>query len=630
MCGIAGFFDLAGRKTYDLELLQKLNDKQLARGPDDEGYFLHPGVAIAHRRLSIIDLNQGHQPIFNENNRVGVVFNGEIYNYKELISELKQCGHRFRTQSDTEVIVHAWEQWGQDCVLRFRGMFAFAIVDLDKDVLFLARDRLGVKPLLYTTLSDGTFFFASDLKVLKAHPLFDSKIDYDALDDFITLGYVLDPGCIYKSVKKLQGGHSLLIERGKSSLNDTQYWDVQFADYKQHERVPETQWIERLISLVDESVGLRMVSDVPVGAFLSGGVDSSVVVASMARRISNPISTFSIAFDHPEFDETQYARQVAGIYRTRHFERVVSSEDFQSIYRFQEVFAEPFADTSAIPMLSVSELASENLKVVLSGDGADEIFGGYRRHRMHLFECKLRTLMRSTGTSWMSKSLGSGYPKLDWAPRFLRAKSTFEALALTPCDAYHHAVSIARPLLREQLYSKSFQGMIDRQHSLKVFRDHYSRSGARDALQAIQYVDLKTYLVGDINTKVDRASMAYSLESREPLMDHKLVEFAALLPLDLKIRGMQGKYILKKSMEERVPKAVMYRPKMGFSVPLAKWFRGPLAPAVNKLGSDSALLDSGWFSKETICRLGSEHQRGNANHDRVLASLLILESFLMS
>jgi asparagine synthase (glutamine-hydrolysing) len=630
MCGIAGFFDLTGCRSYDLDLLKHLNSLQFLRGPDDEGYFISPGIALAHRRLSIIDLSSGHQPIFNENQRVVVVFNGEIYNYQELIRELKQHGHIFQTQSDTEVIVHAWEQWGEECVLRFRGMFAFALVDLDQDVLFIARDRLGVKPLLYSILSDGTFCFASDLKVIAAHPLFDSQLDYDALDDYITLGYVLDPGCIYRSVRKLPGGHSLLVKRRSGQVYPRRYWNIDFAGAQSLAKASQDEITERLVALVDESVRLRMVSDVPIGAFLSGGVDSSVVVASMARQSSAPISTFSIGFDHSEFDETRHARRVSELYNTTHFERVVSADNFDCIERFQEVFAEPFADTSAIPMLSVSELASKSLKVVLSGDGADEVFGGYRRQRMHLFECQLRDLMQRTSTGWIGRSLASFYPKLDWAPRFFRAKSTLEALALSPCDAYHHAVSIARPSLRSQLYTKSFVEKIDGEHSVKVFRELYEQAGTEDALQAIQYVDLKTYLIGDINTKVDRTCMSYSLESREPLMDYKLVEFAASLPSELKIQGKEGKFILKKAMENRVPKEVMYRPKMGFSVPLAKWFRGPLASSVRELGSNSALLDSGFFSKGTICRLASEHQSGLANHDRILASLLILEAFLTS
>lgn len=627
MCGIAGFFDLNGRRAFDLDLLKELNNKQIARGPDDEGYFLSPGVAIAHRRLSIIDLSHGHQPIFNENQRVGVVFNGEIYNYQELIRELKQLGHTFRTQSDTEVIVHAWEQWGADCVLRFRGMFAFAVVDLDQDVLFIARDRMGVKPLLYTVLKDGTFFFASDLRVLKAHPLFDSKIDHDAIDDFITLGYILDPGSIYKSVRKLECGHSLLVRRGAGELCSQRYWDIEFPNTSDLGKVSEAEWMERLVSLVDESVRLRMVSDVPIGAFLSGGVDSSIVVASMARQLSGPVSTFSIGFDHAEFDETDYAKQLSDLYKTNHYQRITSSDDFRSIYRFLDVFAEPFADTSAIPMLSVSELASENLKVVLSGDGADELFGGYRRHRMHLFECGLRNTVAKTGMSFMTNALAKLYPRLGWAPQFLRAKTTLESIGMSPCDAYHHAVSIARPAIRKNLYSKRFKETIDGNHSLKVFRDNYLKSGTTDALKAIQYVDMKTYLVGDINTKVDRTSMAYSLESREPLMDHKLAEFASSIPSKFLIRGNEGKYILKKSMVERVPGRLMYRPKMGFSVPLAKWFRGPLAGALEGLTDSGFVADSGLFSVDFVRKLVSEHQGGLVNHERLLASLLILDSF---
>jgi asparagine synthase (glutamine-hydrolysing) len=628
MCGIAGFYDLGGHRNFDLALLKRLNNEQRARGPDDEGYFAGPGFAVAHRRLSIIDLAHGHQPIFNENKRVAVVFNGEIYNYKELIKDLQKQGHQFQTQCDTEVIVHAWEEWGEACVTRFRGMFAFAVLDADRDILFLARDRLGVKPLLYTVLRDGTFMFASDMKVLKGHPLFDNAIDLDALDDFLTVGYVLDPGSIYKSVRKLEAGKSLTVSRSSSSLSPRRYWNVSFAQECHRSSIHEDSVSERLLDLLDESVRLRMVSDVPVGAFLSGGVDSSAVVASMALQSESAISTFSIGFDHREYDETAYSREVANRYDTQHFERIVSSDDFRVIDRFADLFSEPFADTSAIPMLRVSELASEHLKVVLSGDGADEVFGGYRRHRMHLFESGLRNRLKSFGMVEVGAALASIYPKLDWAPRFLRAKSTLEALAMQPCDAYHFAVSIARPKLRGRIYSEYFKNMIDGEHSLKEFRRHYEESGTSDALKAVQYVDMKTYLVGDINTKVDRTSMAYSLESREPLMDHRLVEFAASLPSRLNIRGRNGKYLFKKSMENRLSHEILYRPKMGFVVPLQKWFRGPLASKVANLSKNSAVAESGFFEVREIDRLIDEHSHGSVNHERILSSLLILDSFL--
>jgi asparagine synthase (glutamine-hydrolysing) len=630
VCGIAGIFDPTGNSVFAMELLRSMNSRQFERGPDDEGYFIGNGIALAHRRLSIIDLQGGHQPIFNENKTVCVVFNGEIYNYEGLIRELERLGHTFSTRSDTEVIVHAWEEWGERCVERFRGMFAFGLYDQRRRQLFLARDRLGVKPLLYTVFKDGTFAFASDMKVLRAHPDFDDEVDYDSIDDFLSLGYVLDPGTIFRRVKKVPAGHTLCFHQDGtpcSLVSPTQYWDVSSPSSGEWGRRSESDVRSRLVELIDESVALRMVADVPVGAFLSGGVDSSAVVASMSRIRAHSLSTFSIGFTAREYDETQYAQLVAKKFNTSHYERQLSPECFQSLDSLPNVFGEPFADMSAIPTLSLSQFASESLKVVLSGDGADEIFGGYRRHQMHLFENSLRSYARKIGMSKAISSIARWYPKADWAPRPLRAKTTLEAIGLDPCDAYHLGVSVIKPSIRSVLYTDKLRGQIDGQHSRNVFRQHYSKRSGDDSLQAIQYVDIKTYLVGDINTKVDRSTMAYSLEAREPLMDHELVDFAMSLPTKFKIEDGVGKHLFKKSLEDRLPLEILYRKKMGFVLPIANWFRGPLAKQVEALATDSFVSNSGWFSVDAVRRFVREHHEGVANHERVIASLLVLDTF---
>ncbi|MCP4212648.1 MAG: asparagine synthase (glutamine-hydrolyzing), partial [Halieaceae bacterium] len=390
MCGIAGLFDITGHQAFDRALLREMNQTQFHRGPDEGGDFLEPGVALAHRRLSIIDLSSGQQPMHSLDGAVSLVYNGEIYNFGELAAELKGLGYQFRTRCDTEVILYAWQEWGEACVERFRGMFAFAIYDARRQCVFLARDRLGIKPLFYSLLQDGVVAFGSELKVLKAHPKLPRALEPRAVEDYFALGYIPEPRTIYRGVYKLRPGHTLLLERGKSMPDQREYWDVPFDPVATGS---EADLCEELFARMREAVDIRLVSEVPLGAFLSGGVDSSAVVAAMAQLQSEPVNTCAIGFDVPQFNETDFARQVANRYGTNHLERVVASDDFDLLDTLAALYDEPYADSSAIPTYRVCQLARERVTVALSGDGGDEHFAGYRRYRWHMNEERMRNLL---------------------------------------------------------------------------------------------------------------------------------------------------------------------------------------------------------------------------------------------
>jgi asparagine synthase (glutamine-hydrolysing) len=625
MCGIAGMFDTLAKREPPRALVERMNELQHHRGPDEGGMHFEPGVALAHRRLSIIDLSTGQQPLFNEDRSVAVVFNGEIYNYQGLMAELTQLGHRFRTRSDTEVIVHAWEEWGEACVQRFRGMFAFALWDRNRDTLFLARDRLGVKPLFYALLEDGFFVFGSELKALMCHPGLRRELDPQAIEEYFALGYVPEPRTIFVGAAKLAPGHMLTLRRGRPFPAPVEYWDVRFSlDAK----ISEREACEELNRRLTESVRLRMISEVPLGAFLSGGVDSSAVVAAMAGLSSEPVNTCSISFNDPKFDESRYAMEVAQRYKTHHHVDSVESDDFGLIDELARLYDEPYADSSAIPTYRVCQLARKHVTVALSGDGGDESFGGYRRYRLHLMEERMRAPLPLSLRRPMFGLLGRVYPKADWAPRVLRAKTTFEALARNSVEAYFNTMSILRDDMRRQLFSGAFKAELGGYSALQVFQRHAERANHDDPLALVQYLDLKTYLVGDINTKVDRASMAHALEVREPLMDHPLVEWLATLPSSLKMRGGESKYVFKKAMEPHLPREVLYRPKMGFSVPLASWFRGPLRERVSTAVLGERLFDTGLFNPACLKQLVTRHQSGARDHSAPLWSLVMFEAFL--
>jgi asparagine synthase (glutamine-hydrolysing) len=625
MCGITGIFDTRGKRDIDRAILHRMNESQFHRGPDEGGLHVEPGVGLGHRRLSIIDLSTGQQPLYNEDQTVCVVFNGEIYNYQELIPELQALGHTFHTRSDTEVIVHAWESWGAACVDRFRGMFAFALWDRNRETLFLARDRLGVKPLFYAFLNDGTFLFGSELKSLLAHGGLKREIDPCAVEEYFALGYVAEPRAIFKQAKKLPPAHTLLLRRGQPSGEPREYWDVRFTlDNPISDADASAELKERL----KESIRLRMISEVPLGAFLSGGVDSSAVVAIMAGLSNAAVNTCSIGFSDPSFNESEFAKMVADRYQTNHYLDMVESDDFDLIDTLAALYDEPYADSSAIPTYRVCQLARRHVTVALSGDGGDESFGGYRRYKLHLMEEKMRSALPLGVRRPIFGALGKLYPKADWAPRVFRAKTTFEGMARTSVEGYFHSMSLIRDPLRQQLYSNALRAELGGYSAIDVFNEHARKANTNDPLGLIQYIDTHTYLIGDINTKVDRASMAHSLEVREPLMDHQLVEWLATLPSHLKMRKSESKFLLKKSMEPMLPADVLYRPKMGFAVPLARWFRGPLRHRVRNSLLKGQIAESGWFNPDMIKQIVEQHESGIRDHSTPIWTLLMYDAFL--
>lgn len=629
MCGITGIFDTRNAREIDTARLQRMNDSQWHRGPDEGSLHTEPGLGFGHRRLSIIDIATGQQPLFNADRSVVIVFNGEIYNYQSLMTELQGLGYQFHTKSDTEVIVHAWEAWGEACVQRLRGMFAFTIWDRNKQTLFIARDRLGVKPMYYALLDDGHLLFGSELKSLLAYDDgqggMKRELDPLAVEEYFALGYVAEPRCIFKQARKLSPGHSLCLRRGEPLPEPKEYWDVRFTlDNPMNVEDASAELQARL----KESVRLRMIAEVPLGAFLSGGVDSSAVVATMAGLSDGPVNTCSIAFDDPAFNESAFAQIVADRYQTDHRVETVKSDDFDLIDLLARLYDEPYADSSAIPTYRVCQLARKHVTVALSGDGGDESFGGYRRYRMHLMEERMRGALPAGLRQPLFGMLGRLYPKADWAPRVFRAKTTFEGMARSSVEAYFHSISILRGPMREQLFSPRFKTELAGYNAEAVFDRHAAKAGTDDPLALIQYLDTKTYLVGDINTKVDRASMAHSLEVREPLMDHELVEWLATLPSSLKIRGQEGKYLFKKAMEPQLSDEILYRPKMGFAVPLARWFRGPLKQRVRDAVLGDRLAATGWFNSAYLRHLVDAHQSGASDYSAPLWTLLMFEAFL--
>ena len=625
MCGITGIFDTRGASEIPRELLHRMNETQFHRGPDEGGLHLEPGVGLGHRRLSIIDLSTGQQPLFNEDGSVVVVFNGEIYNFQQLVPELEALGHVFRTHSDTEVIVHAWEAWGEACVARFRGMFAFALWDRAQETLFVARDRFGVKPLYYAFLDSGEFVFGSELKSLAAHPALPRDIDPLAVEEYFAYGYVPEPRTIFRRVNKLPPGFTLTLRRGEARALPRQYWDLPFLPVAVKD---EAAAMDELVERMKESVRLRMIADVPLGAFLSGGVDSSAVVAMMATQSATPVNTCSIGFDDPAFDEVAYAQQVADRYRTNHHVETVAAGDFGLVGQLARVYDEPYADSSALPTYRVCELARRHVKVALSGDGGDEHFAGYRRYRWFRYEERMRAAMPLMLRRPLFGALGRLYPKADWAPRVLRAKTTFEALARDTVAGYFHGVSLLSDAQRRALYSPAFRRELQGYQAVEVLRRHAAVAPTDDPLSLVQYLDVKTYLVGDILTKVDRASMAHALEVREPLLDHELMGWVSGLPTRLKLRGTEGKYLLKRAMEPYLPHDVLYRRKMGFSVPLAAWFRGPLAATIRSVVLGERLASTGLFDQGYLREVVEAHQAGRRDYSVILWTVLMFDAFL--
>ena len=625
MCGLAGLYYPETPKPVDPARIRAMTDAMAVRGPDGEGVWTAPGVGLGHRRLSIIDLEGSPQPMHDASGALSLLFNGCIYNYQELRAELCAKGHVFRTQGDTETLLAAWAAWGPAMLDRLDGMFAFVLHDARRQCLFMARDRLGVKPLHYARLADGALAFASELKGLVAHPLLRRVPDVRAIEDFLAFGYVPDDACIVAGVSKLAAGHYLLVERGKPVPAPVQWWDVSFADRaKGSVRALEEELVERMRAAVRS----RLVSDVPLGAFLSGGVDSSAVVALMAEATPHAVRTCTIGFDEAGHDERAYAAAVAERFRTDHRSRVVRSDDFALLDRLVAAFDEPFADASALATYQVCALAREKVTVALSGDGADEIFAGYRRYRFQAAEERVRGLVPAGMRSKVFGTLGGLYPKADWAPRPLRAKTTLLALADDGAEAYARSVGVTTPALRAALFSPAAKAALGGHRAEGRYVAAMRDAPAREAIDRAQYADLKIWLPGDILAKTDRTSMAVSLEAREPLLDHRLVEFAGRLPAALRLRRGEGKWLMKKAMERYLPKEVLYRPKMGFVTPVSAWFRGALASEAAALATSRTLAETGWFDLRALGDLAAEHRAGRAEHGRTLWQFVMLERSL--
>lgn len=621
MCGITGIFD--NNNPIQREVLVSMNDALSTRGPDDQGIYLEAGIGLGHRRLSIIDLSTGQQPMISEDGQVVVIYNGEIYNYRALRESLIAKGCNFQTQSDTEVLIHGYRVWGQALCQYLRGMFAFAIWDKSQQKLMLARDRLGIKPLYYARLPNGALIFGSELKALKQHPDFKPEIDPCAVADYFCYGYVPEPRSIYEGCYKLKPGHQLMVSHQSNSLVSQPYWDVPPL-----QPTEKKDWEGPLTEAIYDSVACRLVAEVPLGAFLSGGVDSSVVVCEMARASVSPVKTLSVGFHDNAFDESRYASQVAKSLQTDHSLSLVDGHQVPSFARLMNIYDEPFADSSAIPTLEVCENARKHVTVALSGDGGDEVFAGYRRYRGHLLEEQLRSKLPLMLRKGIFKPLAMWYPRFQSGPRFIRAKATFESLCFDTIEGYFYNISIFKPHFYQRLFSKAFKQSLQGYHPIEVLRGHASQYQGDCPLNLVQYLDLKTYLPGDILTKVDRASMHHSLEVRVPLLDHHLIGLAQKIPSNLKLHGQEGKYILKKTYEKRLAKEILYRRKQGFAVPLGEWFRGPLKPRALNLLSSQALLESGIFDPPTLLHLVQEHMDQKRDHSAMLWTLCMFEQFM--
>ena len=625
MCGIAGIFHRDGRPV-DLELLARMTRTLVHRGPDEEGYYRNQcapldcerlgapvytsegqgNVGLGHRRLSIIDLASGQQPLSNEDGTVWVSFNGEIYNFESLHDELETKGHRFRTRCDTETIVHAYEEWGDQCVERFRGMFAFAVWDERRRRLYLARDRVGKKPLYYL-LDPRRFFFASELKAILEAPDVPREIDLTSLSDYLSLLYVPSPKSILTAVRKLPPAHYAVVTA--DGFRIARYWDLPFQPVSDE---PEEHLIEDLLSSLEEATRLRMISEVPLGAFLSGGVDSSAVVAAMAKISNEPVITNSISFSVAAYNEAHYAERVARLYNTDHHEFHVTPEAVPVIEKLSWHYDEPFADSSAVPTYYVSKMARERVTVSLSGDGGDENFAGYRRYYFDMRENFVRDLIPRAMGRALFGLLGRLYPKADYLPQVFRGKAFISNIARDPVHAYFFSVSAFQEEAKGQALRADVGSSLDGYQTLDLFRDYYSQAPAADHLSRIQYLDVRTYLCEDILTKVDRASMAVSLEVRCPLLDHLFMERVARIPWHSKLAGRDGKHILKRALKQYLPDEILYRRKMGFGVPISEWLRG----GVREYAEDLVLRGGGsraFFATDYLEKIWQEHQRGVRN-----------------
>lgn len=619
MCGICGIVSFARDGFIDKDILTKMCRTMRHRGPDDEGHYRCDTVGLAMRRLSIIDLATGHQPMTNEDESVWVLFNGEIYNYGALRRRLELRGHIFTTESDTEVIVHAYEEYGTACVEHFNGMFGIAIWDALRRRLVIARDRLGIKPLYYWT--DGRrLLFGSELKAVIAHPAAPREIDLTALDQFLTLEYVPAPRTIFTGIHKLPPGHLLVFDERECRIE--QYWNVPFRDTPDDEET----CVEILTDLIRDAVRMRLVSDVPLGAFLSGGLDSSTIVAFMSEAMNQPVQTFSIGFGDPTYNELPYARAVASHFGTHHHEEYLQPDIADLAVQLVSHLDEPFGDFSIFPTYLVSQVAGRSVKVVLSGDGGDELFGGYDTYVAQYADRYYRLLPAWMRQQMLPALLKHVPPQPAKKGLINKTKRFVEGAALPTALQHTRWMMFMDATEKKMLYHPDVCASLNGDSPHAALERHFAHARyAGHPLTQQQYVDLKTYLVDDILTKVDRMSMAVSLEARVPLLDHRIVEFAVNVPPHLKLRRGQTKVILRRAMADILPDVVLNKPKQGFSIPIKHWLRGPLRPMMLDLLAPATVRNRGYFQPECVAGWITEHLDGAANHSHRLWALMVLE-----
>lgn len=622
MCGIAGVLYRDETRPVDPAVLAGMSQALAHRGPDGEGFFQESGVGLVHRRLAIIDLEGGKQPLGNEDGSIQVVFNGEIYNYQELTAWLERRGHRFQTRSDTEVLVHLYEEEGENLVQRLRGMFAFALWDRPRRRLLLARDRVGIKPL-YVYQDGEKLLFASELKGILAYPGLSLDLDLAALEDYFAFGMVLGPRSIFRGVEKVDPAHVWVTEGISWNHQRRRYWQLKFEP---EEHLSVTEWQEAIRAKLAESVRLHLIADVPVGAFLSGGMDSSIIVASSAGATQGALQTFSMGFEDAAVSELPYAREVAKRHQTAHVEQLVTPDSTALLEELTQFYDEPFADSSAIPTYLVSKLAAKSVKVVLSGDGGDEAFGGYRRYAHDLNEAAIRRRL----PVWVRGALGPVarlWPKADWLPRPMRLKTLLTNLSLEGNAAYANTLQLCRPPLRRRLLHADVVQQLNGHDPAEAVQTAFSQVASDDPLAGMIAADVSTLLPDDYLVKVDRASMACGLEVRPPMLDHELLELSARIPSRWKVHRGQTKWILKEAYADRLPDTILRRPKQGFEIPLNAWLRGPLRARfegeVLKQGSPV----EGIINQKLIRELFQSHQRGIGQHGPILWSVLVLSAW---
>lgn len=620
MCGVAGIIDLEGAREIDRAALARMTDALAHRGPDGEGRHAVPGAGLGHRRLAIIDFEGGAQPFLTGNGKGALTFNGEIYNYLELAAELRASGVPLSTRSDTEVLAEGLARDGARFVHLLNGMFAFGFWNSETETLTLARDRLGERPLYYAETSDGFLLFASEIGALRASGLLQLTIDPQALADYFLYGFVPDPKSVYREIRKLPPASLLTVRRGEAPRIE-RYWSPDFSI--EESKFGDGQ--DMLLALLDEAVRCQMISDAPLGAFLSGGVDSSAVIASMAKADA-PIKACTIGFAEESHDERRYARLIAKLFGADHVEDVATLDAAAIIDIVARMHGEPFADASSLPTYLAAKLARAHVKVALSGDGGDEIFAGYRRYHFFLREERLRDLAPYALRRAAFGLAGALYPKFDWAPRPLRFKTTLQSLGKSRADAYAHAMAANLPGRVERILTADFKRSLDGYRAESVIDD--AIGGANEhPLIAAQRADLATWLPGRMLTKVDRASMANGLEVRPPLLDYRLVEWAARLPPDFKLKHGVGKRILKASLGRRLPEEILHRGKQGFGVPIADWLRaekGPLA----RLRESTAWRDGGMLDARAVEAMAAAHKRGAIDASQELWSVIMFDAFM--